>query len=375
LKKNPEERYQQARELATAYRKALLLEQARHPSNNQAIFPAMEEETVTSPAIILHEATFPYTSSSALSSKYQQRQDSAQKDAATPFMIPRLYPLGREAPAIPSLIETHVKKRLFHPLMILIVICIVLISIIFLPGLLPHKSSVPHQLHKQSTIHKIQQQASATARVQISVQATLAAEARVQAAAGITAALGAGKALYHNDMTANRTGEGWINDGHQCFFSSEGYHVATRLRHAVVWCYSDKQTYTNTIMTMQAQLLYGDFYGFVFRLSPRSKAFYVLELNSNKEYRFVRVLSSNAGNWLTLIDWTHTDALVAGYGQINTFLLIAKKNHFRIYINRQLVVSDITDSDYLSGYVGFLVGGDSTSGTEAIFCNLWIFQK
>ena len=79
--------------------------------------------------------------------------------------------------------------------------------------------------------------------------------------------------------------------------------------------------------------------------------------------------------WLTLIDWTHSNAILSGYGHINTFLILATDSHFRFYINKQLIVTDFTDTLYMSGLIGFLVGGDSHGGTEAIFSNIWVFQK
>jgi serine/threonine protein kinase len=367
LEKNPDERYQQARDLSAIYRKALLQERAHHLNDDLQIISSQEEVTAISPAVNIADIA---------SSKFTHNLDVAQERLIAPIVTPRLYPLGNEAPPVPSIIGgariTHHKKRLLYPLIITVLIGTILIVLAF--PLNPFNQQNNHlQLQELHATRQSQQRASATAQARSTAQAVLAAEARVQEAAGITAALGVGEALYHNDMTA--PGGAWINDGHQCFFSPAGYHVATNLRHAVVWCYDNQHAYTDAIMTMQAQLLYGDIYGLVFRLSPLSKAFYALELNSAGEYRFVRVLSSNPGNWLTLIDWTHTNALHAGYKQNNTFLFIANKNHFRIYINKQLVVSDISDTAYASGYVGFLVGGDSKAGSEAIFSNLWVFQK
>ncbi len=78
---------------------------------------------------------------------------------------------------------------------------------------------------------------------------------------------------------------------------------------------------------------------------------------------------------LTLIDWTHSSAIEDGYGRTNTFLVLATGNRFRFYINKQLIVSSFSDSTYASGIVGFLAGGDSSGGTEAIFSNIWVFQK
>jgi hypothetical protein len=51
---------------------------------------------------------------------------------------------------------------------------------------------------------------------------------------------------------------------------------------------------------------------------------------------------------------------------------------FSFSINKQLIMSGYSDtsgSAYTSGLIGFLVGGDSAGGTEAVFSNVWVFQK
>jgi hypothetical protein len=213
-----------------------------------------------------------------------------------------------------------------------------------------------------------------TATSEASIQATLAAQARVQATAGITWGVGAGTILYANDMT--HAGGGWINDGRQCFFSPEGYHVSTPLVHSVAWCYSSQANFSDAIITAQARLLYGDLYGIIFRLDPARKTFYALEINSIGKYRLIRAQSGNNPlNWLTLIDWSSSSAIISGYQHINTFLIIASKSTFRFYINQQLIVTTFSDTAYTSGSIGFLVGGDSSRGCQAIFRNVLVFQK
>ena len=76
-----------------------------------------------------------------------------------------------------------------------------------------------------------------------------------------------------------------------------------------------------------------------------------------------------------MIDWTHSNTILSGYGHTNTFLILAKGSQFRFYINQQLIVTNFSDSFYTSGLIGFLVGGDSARGTEATFSNIWVFQK
>lgn len=212
-----------------------------------------------------------------------------------------------------------------------------------------------------------------TATAIAQAQATLAAQARAQATAGITSSIGAGKVLYSYDMLS--PGGGWIDDGSQCYFSPEGYHVRTYSAHTAAWCYSNQQQYADAVITAQAQLLQGDVYGLIFRLSPESRAFYVLELNKQGQYRFIRALGNNPLNWVTLIDWTPSNAILSGYGQTNTFLIVATGSNFRLYINKQLILTNYTDTNYSNGLIGFLVGGDSPGGTEAVFSNVWVFQK
>jgi hypothetical protein len=151
--------------------------------------------------------------------------------------------------------------------------------------------------------------------------------------------------------------------------------VQTYSAHTAAWCYSNQQQFSDVVITAQAQLLRGDTYGLLFRLSPVRREFYVLELNSLGEYRFVRATGSDPSQWLTLIDWTHSTAILGGYGHINTFLIVAKGSQFRFYINQQLIVTNFSDSLYSSGLIGFLVGGDSAGGSEAVFSNVWVFQK
>jgi hypothetical protein len=209
--------------------------------------------------------------------------------------------------------------------------------------------------------------------VQVKRQATLAAQARVQATEGITPPLNAGRILYYNEMIS--PGGGWINDGKQCAFSPQGYSVSTYAPRIAAWCYSNQQRFSDAIITVQARLIRGNFYGIVFRLNPTSEAFYVLELNSASQYRYQRALGRDPNRWLTLIDWTSSNAIAAGYGQRNTILVIANGADFRFYINHQLIISAFSDNAYHTGLIGLLAGGDNIKGTEAVFNNVIVVQK
>jgi hypothetical protein len=78
---------------------------------------------------------------------------------------------------------------------------------------------------------------------------------------------------------------------------------------------------------------------------------------------------------LTLIDWTRSPAILPGYNRTNTLLVVASGSDFHLYINRQLITTGYTNGSYPSGLVGCLVGGDASGGTEAVFTNMFVFQK
>ena len=375
MAKDPNERYQEAQALSVAYWKALQNEQAQ----------ATLAETETSTITITHKEELPSPNDKTLSETVPpitRVLPETERAALPPRSVRLFYPLvGKTNPSDATnnaeAENSHPKKRL-RPI-IGASLCLLMLLLIIPLGFLWQAQPVPHVKRKHQTqTLGIQQtainlDATATAQAHIQAQATLAAQSRVQATAGITSAIGAGTVLYQYDLTSS--GGGWIDDGYQCYFSPQGYHVRSFTPHTAAWCYSNQQQFTNAVITAQAQLLHGDVYGLIFRLSHYSRQFYVLEINSKGEYRFVRAWGNDPQAWLTLIDWTHSNAILSGYGHINTFLVLATGSHFRFYINKQLIVTDFIDTSYTSGLIGFLVGGDTKDGTEAIFSNIWVFQN
>jgi len=364
LAKSPEERYQEASELAKAYNKALLKKRT-HDLGAEAYALVSATDDASSPIETLTDKT---------------RAIVEQITTQLPLSRPQLFPLeGETTSFIPYVTEIYKKKQRHAPFIIILLslslgISVALTLLFFLR---PHSSPRITHLHAVTRHHTINAQiwaaATATAIAHQRIQATLAAQAREQATDGITHAIGAGTILYANTMTQKSIG--WINDGQQCYFSPQGYHVHTSLAHAVAWCYSNQQSYSNSIFSVQAQLLHGGFYALIFRLSSYDKTFYALELDGYGDYRFQRAHGSNPARWLTLIDWTQSNTLQPGYGVNNALLVIANGSDFSFYMNRQLVLSTYIDPTYRTGLVGLMVGGDSREGTEAIFRNLVVFQK
>jgi serine/threonine protein kinase len=386
LVKDPNERYQQAKILADAYWEALKHEPNSVQEKESAAASEAKEQLDTNR--VYHEErldTDKTRHEEHDKTLYKEQLDTdktlhkEKSYAATLILdtdaqpVPRItkplrFPLQNEQP-----IHVHSnKKRAFF-----LLICVLCVGLILGSAIPLTQFWRSHTMASNSRPHTslslLQHRATATAIKQIQAQDTLAAQSRVRATAGITTAIGAGNVLYSNSMTS--ADGGWIDDGSQCYFSGEGYHVYSAFAHAMAWCYYGQQSFSNMIITAQATLLRGDIYGLVFRLSPLSKSFYALELNSHGAYRFVMAQGSNPLNWLTLIDWTRSTAIHSGYNHTNTFLILATGSHFRFYINKQLIVPSFSDTNYVSGLIGFLTGGDSGNGTEAIFNTVWVFQK
>jgi serine/threonine protein kinase len=363
LAKKPEERYQEISDFSSAYKQALL---AEHISTQTLpAFASMiikhshqeepENQKVLSPHIGNALSRYPFDISSA---------------KPPVGLSHRLSPMEYKA-------FSQEKSRKQRAYLFALTLCL-LIIIIILPLMLNFLwTTAPISSKKKpadiSSTQIAQQQATATAIAQLQIQATLAAQARVQATEDITPPLHAGRILYYNEMTS--PGEGWINDGRQCAFSPRGYYISTYTPRTIAWCYSNQQRFSDAIITAQASLIRGDFYGIVFRLNPNSQAFYVLELNNASQYRFQRAQGRDPNRWLTLIDWTSSSAIYAGYGHRNSVLVIANRTHFRFYINKQLIISTFADKAYATGFIGLLVGGDSKKGTEALFNNIMVLQN
>jgi serine/threonine protein kinase len=375
MAKDPDKRYQKASDLSTAFWQALqqkmLSEQrlladkqpaSEHGSPDKELGDEEEEKQVED--LTAREVV----------------EDTEIQVQLRPPIMPLRFPLTEKPGTLATIPDTTslppaagISRRLrnLNKPTIAALICLILLVLGFPLGMLTRQ----FQLIGRDSSHlspEQQAEATATATNQAKAEATLAAQARVEATAGITGSIGAGKILYANSLT--NQGEGWVDDGYQCFFNSQGYHVQTSTAHEFAWCYSSLQAFSNVVLSAQAQLKRGDVYGLVFRLNPVAQQFYALEINQKGAYRFVLATGNNPTTWITLIDWTHSSAIQTGYNHTNTFLVVASGSNFRLYINKQLVVTDYTNTSYTSGLVGFTAGGDTPGGTEAVFSNMLVVR-
>ena len=405
MAKDPDERYQEAQALSIAYWQALTLEapgtdgaadatatpiasgesqMAGHTSRASMptlqgapppaprLFPLTElpeaptEEMPTRrqeepaptqrPRVFFPPGEIPEAPTQKLSANSQEEAESTRATARVPTPLnPAPVPTGKARPGMRTAL--------------IALVCLILLSAIPL-GLL---WQVQHTHWGQSLTaqqrSKADLTATAVAQTQVQLQATLAAQSRVQGPADT------GPLLYGYNMYSS--GGGWVNDGSQCSFSPQGYHVRMYAPYRTAWCFTNEHQFTDAKFTVQGQLLHGDFYGLVFRLDPHTPSFYVLEINSQGAYRFVRARGNNPQNWLTLIDWTPSSAIQSGYGRINTFTVLTKGSDFSFYLNGVLLnsFSDKQSAAYASGLLGLLVGGGGTGAAEAVFDNVGVYQS
>lgn len=388
MAKDPDERYQAARDLSAAYWKALqqeMFKEQSEPVDAEAVEEAEAasenaQQNAANAGKVGEEQDQQRPGSTATRVVRQRAEGNDIQVELRPPIMPLRFPLTDKPGILASAPDTtslppsgplssrlrHLNKRMVAALIALLIIVLMVPLAMLTWHTGPAAPTLKLSLSQQ-------REATATALSEAQAEATLAAQSRVEATVGVAGSIGGGQLLYADALTSK--GGGWIDDGSQCFFSPQGYHVKTALAHEFAWCYSNQRAFANAVMSVQAQLTRGEVYGLVFRLSPTSQQFYTLEINNQGEYRFVLATGSDPDSWITLIDWTHSNAIQAGYNQINTILVIASGSTFRFYVNKQLIVTNYTNAVYAGGLVGFLVGGDTSSGTEAVFKNVLVFQK
>ncbi len=381
MAKNPDDRYQAARDLSAAFWKSLqqelFKEHAAHANEQSASANTSQGTSGTSADNEKDEQQQVGSTATQVASK--QKEDEAIRPQLRPPIMPLRFPLTEMPGVLTSMPNTtslpptgplSYRLRRLNKRSALALACVFLLVLALPLGLLTWQTLHGHSAHLSPAQ---QAAATATALSQAQAEATLAAQARVAATAGVTGSIGAGKVLYADPLASQ--GGGWLDDGSQCFFRAHGYHVQTSHAHEFAWCYSGRQVFSNVVISAQARLTRGEVYGLVFRLSPGAQQFYALEINAKGAYRFVLATGSNPASWITLIDWTRSTAIQPGYNRTNTLLVVASGSDFRFYVNKQLLTIGYTNGAYSSGLVGFLVGGDTSRGTEAVFTNIFVFQK
>ncbi len=103
----------------------------------------------------------------------------------------------------------------------------------------------------------------------------------------------------------------------------------------------------------------GSAWGVIFRIQDNQN-YYWLRMTDRK---FFAVAVQKDGLWLTVVDWTRTDAIKPN--GVNQLEVIAREAHFIFLINGQ-IVKEVDDDHFSQGLVGVAIEG-YTLGDKATF--------
>lgn len=237
-------------------------------------------------------------------------------------------------------------------------------------------------------------QAVATATVQASKNATATAvvaptataQAQVTATAGVIQTVTAGAASYTDPLTnANNPATQkaqWDADTTNCVFQSNGYHVlqkASGLSDVLKGCIETGYSYVNMAASVDVTIVSGSSGGIFFRTTNQglggAYAGYLLEVNTQGQYRFSRSNNFSLPGATILQDWTVSPALKTGDNTKNTLQVWANGGTLDLYANNVFLKS-VQNTTFTTGNIAFLAR--TTSGgadADVYYTNLQVFPK
>lgn len=115
----------------------------------------------------------------------------------------------------------------------------------------------------------------------------------------------------------------------------------------------------------------GDQGGICFRADSNNGNFYYFHINTNGSFA-LQIYNSFIPT-KTLAEGASA-AIKTGPGQVNMLAAVAIGNTFDLFVNMQLVASNITDSTYTNGQIG-VVAEDVSNPTDIAFSNAMIRTK
>lgn len=225
-------------------------------------------------------------------------------------------------------------------------------------------------------------QAEATARAQATASAianvTATANAQAQATVGPLQTATAGTPDYqdplNNPNNSATVAANW-DQGSQCNFASDGYHVTQPARIPYFnGCREQNKTFGNMALTVNINLFSGHSGGVYFRLSTNLLGHYdgyLFEIDAQGNYK-VSYQQGNGNN--PLKNWSPTPLLHRGNHVSNLLQLVARGSTLTFYVNNQFLTQIQDSYDTAANTIGFLAsasqGGDDA---EVVYSNLKVY--
>ena len=169
--------------------------------------------------------------------------------------------------------------------------------------------------------------------------------------------------LFFDPLTSNKNG--WPTDASDCFFRSDGYHVANGAE-----CLAPFKAPSNLNITVTTKFVQGS------SIISYRIGFRVLSPNRQQYYLFI----TDSGGWLVFgpsgyVTSPHTSSVIhRGIGAVNTLEVACSGSHFTFYING-VNMGSATSGAVASGGVGLGIEPNQNAiGTEVAFTNFTITQ-
>jgi eukaryotic-like serine/threonine-protein kinase len=374
LDKNPLFRYRSARDLAAAFRSALLA---------PVVLPNTDDFL---PSRNVQERARLHTTRRKMSASTPQNRLILPNDALVTSYATTSAP-GKIPPLPPRLLETEVQEPLSRPpateqrpipagqrrklnRLATTVIAIGLALFIVLPMTYIYyiyRSHDGQTMTTSASIANTTRNATPTKSAQQS-----APRDPISAAKAAQSAILTSQPVLVDSLTSNTLNR-WTVDGSHCTFGSGGYAVNDTQVNYLQSCPMLSPTVSNSAVEVDVSLLGGTSADMLFRFN--GDQYYDFEITSSNQFSFARHDASSTSNssYTYLIKQTYNSAILA-MGQKNTLLLIANGADFKLYINGTFV-GETQDSTYSNGQIALATGtsGLVTTG-QAIFSNLKLFK-
>lgn len=218
--------------------------------------------------------------------------------------------------------------------------------------------------------------ATATAQASANAQATGTAEAQATATT-IASTFPFSNNLVLNDPltdSSHSSQYGWDDSGSHCFFSAGSYHAFSDKSNTFYTCAATRENFTNFTLQVQMTIKTGGTAaegGLIFRGNENNAQFYVLFIDTRGNYELDISVNSSGANDRTLQQGTVSN-FHTGLNQVHTLAVVARGSQITLYVD-QNKVTEVTDSTYSSGQIGF-IGTYGTSKADVAYNNAKVWQ-
>jgi serine/threonine protein kinase len=227
-----------------------------------------------------------------------------------------------------------------------------------------------------------QVQATAAVNAQITETAQAYAKATTTARAQATATRTALMDVYTQATSGTPTisdplnapdNYGWTrsnSSGGKCDFVDGAYHSRAQVGYFSS-CYAAATNFTDLAFQVEMTIISGTSGGIIFR--GQTSGTYNFYVNTDGTYNLLKINDNGQSLIPTPLRSGSSAAIHTGLNQMNVLTVVTHGSTFYLYVNKQFV-NTASDDSYKSGEIGVGANSSDTSGTEAVFRNVQVWQ-